>query len=469
MTANLKPYSKYKHSELKWLDSIPENWLEKRAKYFYREVDERSTTGDETLMSVSHKTGVTPRKENVTMFKAESNIGYKICRPGDIVVNTMWAWMAAMGVADQIGLVSPSYGVYRPIDTSFYISDYVDHLIRTLPYMAEYKCNSTGIRPSRLRLYPEKFLRIPIVCPPVDDQKAMVSFINYQNQLIRRYIRNRRQLIEVLNEQKQAIINQVVTRGLDPNVSLKPSGVDWLGDIPEHWEVKRAKYILKEVDQRSKDGSEQLLRVSQFTGITPRSSNDMTGMPLAESLEGYKQVDIDDLVINIMIAWNGSLGVSRFSGVVSPAYCVYRFTPNIHPWYYHHLLRIPTYRRKIKAESTGVIESRLRLYSDDLGRIELLVPSLEEQSRISDFIAQNTQEIDIIISKTQREIELIREYRTRLITDVVTGKLDVRHFELGEAQIKELVEEDIAEDFTDEDMLDDDSYDSVEVSDNELD
>ena len=239
MTIELRPYPEYKDSALRWLERIPAHWEEKRAKYYFHEVDERSTTGEEQLMSVSHKTGVTPRKANVTMFMAESNIGYKICRLGDLVINTMWAWMAAMGVAREIGLISPSYGVYRPLQTSSYLLDYVDHLTRTHYYVSEYICRSRGIRGSRLRLYPDDFLSIPIICPPILEQESIIKFISHHDQLFRRFIRNRRQLIEVLNEQKQAVIHRAVTRGLDPDVPLKPSVEDWLGDIPEHWEVRK--------------------------------------------------------------------------------------------------------------------------------------------------------------------------------------------------------------------------------------
>jgi type I restriction enzyme S subunit len=231
----LKPYPAYKDSSLHWLGRVPEHWTEQRAKYFFREVDERSTTGEEELLSVSHVTGVTPRKQNVTMFMAESNVGHKVCRPGDLVINTMWAFMAALGVAKQIGVVSPSYGVYRPRASGCLLPGFVDHLLRVDAYKSEYLCRSTGIRASRLRLYPEQFLRIPILCPPPDEQSLIIRFLGHLDRRVRRYIHAKRRIIDLLNEQRQAIIHRAVTRGLDPNVRLKPSGVEWLGNVPEHW------------------------------------------------------------------------------------------------------------------------------------------------------------------------------------------------------------------------------------------
>src|SRR5437868_5268379 len=251
MTGGLPKYEKYRPARLSWLGEIPAHWEEERAKFFFHEVDERSVTGKEELLSVSHMTGVTPRSQkNVTMFKAESYAGHKLCRPGDLVINTMWAWMAALGVARQTGIVSPSYGVYRPIKTDTFVPEYVDGLLRTKPYATEYFCRSTGIRPSRLRLYPEKFLDIPVACPPRDEQERMVNYLRGKDGQIRRFIHNKRRRIELLNEQKQVIINRAVTRGIDSSVPLKPSGVDWLGDVPEHWETRRLKYLVQNINEQ---------------------------------------------------------------------------------------------------------------------------------------------------------------------------------------------------------------------------
>ena len=204
MMDGLKPYPSYKASGLPWLGETPAHWDVKRAKYFFREADDRSTTGKEELLSVSHITGVTPRSQkNITMFLAESNVGHKLCRPNDVVVNTMWAWMAALGVARQRGIVSPSYAVYRPTANNGLLPEYVDRLLRTPAYAAEYLCASTGINTSRLRLYPEQFLRLPVLRPPEDEQTLIVRFLDHADRQIRRYIRVKKKLISLLSEQKQ--------------------------------------------------------------------------------------------------------------------------------------------------------------------------------------------------------------------------------------------------------------------------
>jgi type I restriction enzyme, S subunit len=205
------------------------------------------------------------------------------------------------------------------------------------------------------------------------------------------------------------------------------------------------KYLLKEIENRSPDGTETLLRVSQYTGISPRMAQDGSGKTgtRAESLVGYKRVQPNDMVINIMLAWNGSLAVSEHDGIVSPAYCVYRFNEALHPWFFHHLLRTTTYKGRIRVGSTGVIESRLRLYSDDLGRIEAIVPPFAEQQAITNAIFGETRDLSTAINRLEREIELLREYRTRLVADVVTGKLDVR-----EVKVPELKNDGLLADFS---------------------
>ena len=225
-------YPEYRKAKMPWLPLIPVHWDEQRAKVYFHEVDERSTTGSEELLSVSHLTGVTPRSQKkVTMFKAESYVGHKLCRPGDIVINTLWAWMAALGAARHVGLVSPAYGIYRPHRSGLFNPTFLDYLLRTRAYVSEYNCRSTGVRASRLRLYPNQFLDIPLIHPPLDEQDQIVAYLRVQDAQIARLIKTKRELIGLLNEQKLRVIDHAVTRGLNTTVRLKPSGVEWLGDV----------------------------------------------------------------------------------------------------------------------------------------------------------------------------------------------------------------------------------------------
>jgi type I restriction enzyme S subunit len=203
-------------SGIEWLGEVPARWETRPAKRFYREVNERSTTGEEQLLSVSHITGVTPRAtKNVTMFMAESYVGHKLCRPGDLVVNTMWAWMGAIGVASETGIISPSYGVYRPLDDSPLQPAYANLLLRTRPYIDEYTCRSTGIRASRLRLYPDRFLPVPIVCPPAGEQADIVGRVMEATGDLDAAVDAALREVELLQEYRTRLVEDVVTGRCD--------------------------------------------------------------------------------------------------------------------------------------------------------------------------------------------------------------------------------------------------------------
>ena len=215
---------------------------------------------------------------------------------------------------------------------------------------------------------------------------------------------------------------------LKPYADMQDSGIQWLGETPAHWELRRLKYVLQERDTRSHHGSEPLLRVSQYTGVTKRPSA-ICGEERdtrAESLVGYKCVEPNDLVVNIMLAWNGSMGVSPIAGITSPAYCVYRFRASSHPQYFHYLLRSLTYKARIKVVSTGVVESRLRLYSDSLFRLVGLFPTHPEQIAIARFLDHATDRIDRYIRAKEKLIALLEEQKQAIIHQAVTGQIDVR-------------------------------------------
>ena len=451
MIEALKPYGKYKESGLPWLGSFPSHWVIKRGKSYLFCIDKRSKAGKEELLTVSSARGVVPRSSAmVTMFKAESYAGHKLCWPGDLVINSLWAWGGGLGVAQHHGIISTAYSVYRSRLSAQINPRYLHVLVRSSAFHWELQVRSKGVWISRLQLTDTSFLDAPIPLPPPDEQAAIVRFLDHANRKIDGFIRAKRKLIGLLNEQKQAIIHRAVTRGLDPNAKLKPPGIPWLGEIPAHWEVRRAKYLFREVDERSKDGSEELLSVSHLTGVTPRSQKNIT-MFKAESYEGHKLCRPEDLVVNTMWAWMGAMGVSAYTGIISPAYAVYRSCSDgfVGP-YIDFLLRTQPYIANIICRSTGLRASRLRLYPEEFFRLPLILPPVEEQRAILDSIASKTSVFTIAISRTEREIALMQEYRTRLTADIVTGKLDVREAaaKLPKEKPEEVVEDDISEDET---------------------
>jgi len=436
----LQPYLKYKSSGLTWQDEIPSHWDEKRAKYFFREIDERSNNGLEERLSVSHITGVTPRSQkNVTMFEAESNVNHKICHPGDLVINTMWAWMAALGVAKQTGIVSPSYAVYRPISSKVFVDGYIDHLLRTEPYATEYLCSSTGIHSSRLRLYPEKFLEIPIICPPYLEQIQMLAFLNFRDQLIRRYIRAKQKLIRLLEEQKQAIIHRAVTRGLDPSVPLKPSGVEWLGDVPEHWDVVslRRRWMVKDCKHLTVPFFEQgiplaSVREAQSFELRLDSCNRTTEEWYNQLIEGGRRPQIGDLIYcrNVSV---GACAIVTQDDVfaLGQDVCLIRSTKENQRWFNYYL------HSKAMADQLALIlvgSTFHRINLEDIKALIVPVPPRFEQDQISNYLDKELKQIEDAIAFCLQQQIILREYRARLISDVVTGKLDVRGVNLPDAE-----------------------------------
>lgn len=205
----------YQPVKMLYVDTIPEHWECKRGKFLFAEHDIRSTDGKEELLSVSHITGVTPRSQkNITMFKAESLVNYKICRKNDIAANTMWMWQGAIAVSSYHGVISPSYNTYHQIDNA-YDSAYLDYMLRSKPLVDEYYVRSTGIRKSRLRLYPEQLLDMFFPVPPVEEQKRIAAVIAEKTQAANDFIAAIEKQIEKINEFRVRMISDVVTGQID--------------------------------------------------------------------------------------------------------------------------------------------------------------------------------------------------------------------------------------------------------------
>lgn len=200
-----------KESGIEWIPMIPADWSSYRGKRLFYEINERSETGNEELLTVSHKTGITPRSQkNVNMFMSESLIGYKICRKGDIAANTMWMWQGAIGVSAYHGVISPSYNTYRQRNGAFY-PQYLDYLLRIQPLVEQYNICSTGITASRLRLYPEQFLSIKFVVPPMEEQQEIVKFLHSQVDEMDSIIRKKERFLTELETYKKSLIYEYVT------------------------------------------------------------------------------------------------------------------------------------------------------------------------------------------------------------------------------------------------------------------
>ncbi len=276
-----------------------------------------------------------------------------------------------------------------------------------------------------MHVYPDELREVVIPVPPVAEQQLISDFLDRETARLDAMVAAKQRMLDLLDEKRKAIIATAVTRGLDPKVKLRESGVPWLSEIPAHWEIERARWLFRERDARSTTGDEEMLTVSHLTGVTLRSEKDVN-MFEAETNEGYKLCEPGDLVINTLWAWMGAMGIAPVKGIVSPAYNVYEPGPRLEPAYIDALVRLPVFAQEVTRYSKGVWSSRLRLYPEGFFKVYLPVPPKAEQQAIVKHIARETEKLDAVRVATELTIGLLRERRSALIAAAVTGQLDVR-------------------------------------------
>jgi type I restriction enzyme S subunit len=469
MITSLTPYPEYKESGLPWLGQVPKWWEVKRAKSLFRPVDERSTTGKEELLTVSSAHGIVPRKTaNVTMFKAESYLGYKLCWPGDLVINSLWAWAGGLGVSRHHGIISSAYGVYRIRPGAPMIPAFVHEVVRSSSFNWELRVRSKGVWISRLQLTDIAFLDAPIHIPPPSEQTAIVRFLDWANGRLERAIRAKRKVIALLNEQKQTIIHRAVTRGVDPSVAFKPSGIPWLGDIPQHWQVRRLGHVIRLqtgfpfASSGFVQGSgTRLLRGINVTpsGLRWDSVVCWQRKP-SDGLDNF-ELQIGDIALGMdRPIISSGVRAAAVQESDTPSLLLQRVgrlrpTVGIDAKFLLLLLRGRLFADYIAPIFTGI--SVPHLSPEQIKRFKVPLPPLVEQKNIVSSLEVENSGLDTTISRLEREIELLREYRTRLVSDVVSGKLDVRE---AAAQLPDEVPPDAAE-------CDGDLADEVESADEE--
>lgn len=275
-----------------------------------------------------------------------------------------------------------------------------------------------------MELSTDEIKAIHAPCIPLDQQRRISAFLNSETAGIDTLISAKQRLLDLLAEKRRAVIAEAVMRGLNPAAPLRASGIDWLGDIPAHWELERSRWLFQERDERSETGEEEMLTVSHLTGVTPRSEKDVN-MFEAETTAGYKLCFAGDLVINTLWAWMGAMGTARVDGIVSPAYNVYTPGPRLIPDYVDALVRIPVFAQEVTRYSKGVWSSRLRLYPEGFFQTYWPVPPIGEQHEIVRHIAAETAKIDRLRAATEHSITLLKERRGALIAAAVTGQIAI--------------------------------------------
>jgi type I restriction enzyme S subunit len=430
--ATLPPYSRMIDSGVSWLGEIPEHWSTTRSRFLFREVDVRSEGGSETHLSMSQRLGlVTSSEAGHSTLASESNVGGKLVQPDDLVLNRLKAHLGVFARATQAGVISPDYTVLRP--RRQLAVRYYEEALRSPACRQELYTRTKGIVEGFWRLYTDDFYDVRLPEPPAGEQEAIVRFLSYTDQQVRRYIRAKQKLIKLLEEQKQAIVHRAVTRGVDPNGRLKPSGVEWLGDIPEHWDVRalRARYtqaLGKMLDSKRVTGDYPLPYLRNTDVQWDRvNTKDLPTMDIAPSEYERYTVRSGDL----LVCEGGEVGRCAIWIETQARYgyqkALHRLRPirrNVDcPRYMYYALRAATIRH---AFDDGHVSTIPHLTGDKLRAHRFAFPPAIEQKRIVEYLDQRLRQIDLAREGISEDMALVREYRTRLIADVVTGKLDVR-------------------------------------------
>jgi type I restriction enzyme, S subunit len=457
MVPELQPYPAYKDSGVPWHGEVPEHWRLQPTRAVFAERVVRGHI-EEPLLSVAIRQGVLPQSSLLTdtSKKDSSNqdkSNYKLVEPGDIAYNKMRAWQGAAGMSKYRGIVSPAYGVIRPRGDNY--SAYYHYVFRMPAFTTEAEKWSYGITSDQWSLRYKDFKSITLPVPPPEEQHAITRFLDHIDRRINRYIRAKRRLIAMLKEQKQAIIHRAVTRGLDPNVPLKPSGVEWLGEIPAHWDVVALKRVLRQlfdcehktapavdaspyhVIRTSAVRNGQLrLEGTYFTSQEAFTEWTKRGLPEAGDVIFTREAPAGEACV---IPDGLQVCLGQRTVLMKPDKEKYSSA------FLVHMIYGGPPRDIINVTSQGSTVDHFNMA--DIAALSVFVPPLEEQRQIVDWLDGATSALDAAIQRAAAEISLIREYRTRLISDVVTGKLDVRGVALPEE-----IEEDVEELIDDEEM-----------------
>ena len=411
---------KMKDSGVEWVGEIPDQWEATRLGTKFLERRTKVSDKDYSPLSVT-KNGVLPQLANAA--KTNDGDNRRLVKKGDFVINSRSDRKGSSGIAKMDGSVSLINIVMKPDNLFPY---YCNYLLRSYSFIEEFYRVGHGIVADLWTTRYDEMKLIMVALPPFQEQTIIANFLDHKTTQIDKAVELKQQQIALLKERKQILIQNAVTKGINPDVKMKDSGVPWIGEIPEHWDVKRAKYLFREVDERSLDGTEELLSVSHMTGVTPRSEKKIS-MFLAEDYSGSKLCNKGNLVFNIMWAWMGALGVSNGKGIVSPSYGVYRKIDHksFNSVYLEELLKSTNYIEYYNKVSTGLHSSRLRFYSHMFLNMRVGFPMIEEQDTIVAHIESESAKIDKAISLLQQQIEKIREYKTILINNAVTGKIRV--------------------------------------------
>ncbi len=423
-----------KDSGIPWIGMIPSDWEVKRLKEVFSESKEKSLDGVGDLLSLSQYTGVKLRRETdfAGTHEAESNEGYNVVHKGQLVMNIMLAWNGSYALSDYDGLISPAYCVFNfKIDC---VKRYFHYLLRTSGYPSAFKTMSRGIIDSRLRLYPEQFYTFPTIYPPLSTQQRIADFLDRKCAEIDKLAALQETMIDELKRYKQSVITEAVTKGLDPNVPMKDSGVEWIGEIPEGWEVKKVKNVTTAITKGNgitkeevfADGDTPCVRYGEIYSKYDNSFVSCISKTKKDVLSTFHYFGNGD----ILCAGTGELVEEIGKSIVylGENQClaggdIIVLSHNQNPLFLNFALN-SRYAQAQKSCSKAKLKV-VHISAYDIGSVLIAFPPFTEQRAIADYLDKKCAEIDKLIAIKQQKIEALKEYKKSVIFEYVTGKKEV--------------------------------------------
>lgn len=431
-----KPYTNYKDSGIDWLGELPVDWVQTKINNFTHVVSNKGYPREE-LLSVYRDYGVilkNSRSDNHNKA-GEDLSSYKLVEPGYLVLNKMKTWQGSLGISEYRGIVSPAYITCKI--TKEFENKYLHYLLRSQRYVFQYNKLSYGVRTDQWDMRYEDFKNTPIFIPPLDEQTAIANFLDQKTSQIKQFIALKEKTIELLKERKTAIINQAVTKGLNPNVKMKDSGIEWLGEIPAHWEVKKLKFLMSirgRVGWKALTASEYVQDGFVFLA-TPNIKHKEIDYEDVNYITYQRFIESPELIIelgDVLLTKDGSTtgtvnvvrNLPRPSTVNSSIAVLRDFSGQLESEYIHFLIKSSYLTELIQFKKIGM--GVPHLFQADIKQFQIILPPVEEQIEIVNYVKEEVNEVDELISQAEKEIELIKEYRESLISEAVTGKIDVK-------------------------------------------
>lgn len=429
----MKKYESYKNSGVGWIGEIPSHWSCVKVKHLLRERVDKSEDGIGEPLSMSQKYGlILTSQMDVVPNLATSYVGAKRTRQGDMVLNKLKAHLGVFALSAYDGLVSPDYAVYY--GTGRADLEYLEYLFKTPLYVSEFIKKTTGVAIGFNRLYTDDLFSIPAHYPPMQEQKRIVDYLKDKTLKIEQYVSARERERELLDSLKQSEIANVVTKGLNPNVRMKDSGIPWIGMIPEHWEIRRWGNAFIE----NKDINTNLENTDAFQfnyGSLVRKKRTYKAEEDAETYSKYMVLKPKDIVINgLNLNYDfvsQRVAISAENGIITSAYISMHPRKNVNAQYFCFLFKTMDAKKLFHGMGTGI---RLTLSFAELKKQYIPIPPIEEQQAIVDYIEAKLSKIDSCMADLQAEIDYLKEFKQRLISDVVTGQICVAKPQKGEQQ-----------------------------------